>query len=136
MEMKADSSHVLMSDVLKGQVPALESERTDLVAQEQGKFVVVVAHRVVAGKEDAIVGVLRGMLLSESPEIEFRCELGEALATFSTEQLTFAGFELHHGENTVINVPGPFSVKARRIDEISAADQMCTLGFHLVITGA
>lgn len=129
MEMKANPNNVLMSDVLKGQVPELENELP--IDQVHGKHVVVIAQRTIGDRTDGMVGILRGLLLGESPEIEFRCEIKEALEVMQANSLSFSKFELHHGVDTVVPIPGPFIVKAARIDEISAQDQVCTLGLHL-----
>lgn len=128
MEMKADTNHVLMSDVLKGQVPELEGEHP--VDQLHGKHVIVITERVIGDKVDGMVGILRGLMLGENPEIEFRCDIKEALAILKANSLSFNRFELHHGED-VVPVVGPFIVKAARIDEIVVQDQLCTLGLHL-----
>lgn len=128
MEMKADTNHVLMSDVLKGQVPELEGEHP--VDQLHGKHVIVITERVIGDKVDGMVGILRGLMLGENPEIEFRCDIKEALTILKSNSLSFNRFELHHGED-VVPVVGPFIVKAARIDEIVVQDQLCTLGLHL-----
>lgn len=129
MEMKADPSHVLMSDVLKGQVPELEGEAP--ADPFRGKHVVVVAEKIVAGKREGMVGILRGILFDKDPEIDFRVDLVEALNIVEANQLAFGGFELHH-EERVIRIPGPFIVKAARIDDISVPDQLCTLSLGLL----
>lgn len=128
MEMKANTEHVLMSDVLKGQVPELENEHP--VDQLHGKHVIVISERVIGDKVDGMVGILRGLFLGENPEIEFRCDIKEALAVLKANLLSFTRFELHHGED-VVPVIGPFVVKAARIDEIVVQDQLCTLGLRL-----
>lgn len=129
MEMKFDNSHVLMSEVLRGQVPSLEGEHP--VDQLAHQHVVVIAEKVVGGKAEGMVGILRGILLGTDPEIEFRAELREALEILKATNLSFNRFELHLGESLVVPIPGPFIVKAARIDEISPSDQLCTLGLHL-----
>jgi hypothetical protein len=129
MEMKADNAHVLMSEVLRGQVPELESEHP--VDQLAHQHVVVIAEKIIGGKTEGMVGVLRGILLGTDPEIEFRAELKEALEILKANNLSFSRFELHLGETLVVPIPGPFIVKAARIDEISPQDQLCTLGLHL-----
>lgn len=130
LTMNANTSHVLMSDALRGQIPELEGEeRPDPF---EGKHVVVVAQKVVGNASTGLVGVLRGVHLGVEPEIEFRIDLSEALGLVQAQDLSFNGFELHHGESTVVKIPGPFIVKAARIDEISPAEQLCTIGLHLM----
>jgi len=130
MEMKADSSQVLMSDVLKGNVPELDGDAP--VDQYQGKHVIVIAEKMTGGgnKVEGLVGILRGILFDVDPEIEFRIDLKEALDIVEAQQLQFNRFELHH-EERVIQIQGPFIVKAARIDDISAQDQLCTISLHL-----
>lgn len=127
MEMKADPTQVLMSDVLRGSVPELEGETAPAA-----NHVVVIADRITNGgtKRDALVGVLRGILFDVDPEIEFRIALEEAMNIVQAPGLSFGGFELHHGER-IIPMPGPFVVKAARIDDINVPDQLCTLSLHL-----
>lgn len=131
MEMKADTAHVLMSDVLRGHIPALEDAAIAETANAASQHVIVVAERLHGGGSTSIVGVLRGVLLGPEPEIEFRCEIKESFDIVEAPGPAFNRFELHHGER-VVNVVGPFDVKAARIDEISVNDQLCTLGLHLV----
>ena len=130
MEMKADPSHVLMSEVLRGQVPELEGDQ-QLDPLAAAKHVVVIAEKVVGNKVEGMVGILRGILLGAAPEIEFRADLKECLEILKTSSLTFSKIELHYGEEIVVPIVGPFIVKAARIDEISPADGLCTLGLHL-----
>lgn len=127
MQMKADTGHVLMSEALKGNVPALESEA---LPQAIDQHVIVIVERIVAGATTPLVGVLRGVLLGPEPELEFRCELKEALDLMEASNLSIGRFELHHGQR-VLSVPGPFSVKAARLDEIVPEDQLCALGLHM-----
>lgn len=126
--MKADSSHILMSEVLKGQIPDLDGEQID---ELRNKHITIVAGKTVGAKIEPMVGILRGIHLGQNPEIEFRCEIKEALDVIEASQLSFSGFELHHGEDRIVQIPGPFVVKAARIDEIVIQDQLCTLGLHL-----
>ena len=127
MEMKADPSHVLMSDVLKGQVPELDDTPVGTLPD---KHVIVVAERLIGDKSTPMVGIMRGVLLGPEPELEFRCALNEALDILEANALSFPKFELHHGERIVL-IQGPFVVKAARLDEILPNEQLCTLGLHL-----
>jgi hypothetical protein len=135
MEMKHnpkdDQRQIMMSDSLRGQIPELDADAaTKFLEQEADKYVTVVAEMITAGRITGLTGVLRGILLGTNPEIEFRCELSEALALLHLNNVIFGKIELHHGL-TLIPIPGPFSVTAARIDEINPQDQMCTLGLHL-----
>ena len=127
MQMKADTGHVLMSQALRGQVPILDGESLPNAIDQH---VVVIVERVIGGASVPLVGVLRGVLLGPEPELELRCELKEALDLLEAPNLSIGRFELHHGQR-VLNVPGPFAVKAARLDEIVPEDQLCALGMHL-----
>lgn len=127
MVMKTDTSKVLMSEALRGVLPEMDGSVHPASASEH---VVVIVHKRTGAEQSAMVGVLRGVLLGAEPEVEFRCQLKEALDIIESSNVTFVGFELHHGER-VINVSGPFSARAARIDEIDVVEQLCTLGVHL-----
>lgn len=128
MELKPDPSRILMSDALKGQLPELESEIAD---QLHGQYVHVVADRRIGGQQLPLAGLLRTVLFDTHPEIEFKVELSEALATVKANDLSFEGFELQHGEETTLNIPGPFAVKAARLQEIDPTTQTCVLALQL-----
>lgn len=130
MEMKANSSQVLMSDTLRGNVAGLDEDVEATIEREQSKFVVVIAERVEEGSSETIVGILRGLLVGPTIELEFRTSLEIAMAIVGNDKVSFKRFELHHGL-TIVPLRGPFKIKATRVDEISSADQMCTLGLHL-----
>lgn len=127
MQMKADTGHVLMSEALRGNVPSLEGEA---LPQAIDQHVIVIIDRIVGGVSTPLVGVLRGVLLGAEPELELRCELKEAIDLLEASGLSIGRFELHHGQR-VLSVPGPFSVKAARLDEIVPEDQLCALGLHM-----
>lgn len=128
MPMVADKSHVLMSDVLKGRVAELDAR--DDVSELMDDHVMVVAERVIKGAIDTMTGILRGVMFGIEPELEMRVDIKQAMEVVKAEDLSFKGFRLEHGDS-VVEVPGPFVVKACRFDEISAEDQLCTLGLHL-----
>ena len=128
IEVQPDTSNILMSDVLKGNVPALDE--TTVEAMPQDRHVVVVADKVTASKREGLVGILRGVLFDADPEIGFRVELDEAMKLIEEPGVSFASFELHHGER-VVKMPGPFTIKTARIDDISAQDQLCTISLQL-----
>jgi len=129
LHLHPNNASILMSDTLKGNVPVLEDEPAPPDPLEN-QHVVVIAAKRVGSQVDAIVGILRGVLFDVDPEIEFRIQLSEAMDIIEAPGISFDGFELHHGER-IINMGGPYLVKAARIDDISSKDQMCTLGLHL-----
>ena len=128
MEAKADNSRVLMSDVLRGQVPELEGEDPPGL---EALYVHAIVALQVGSKRTALAGILRGVLFGERPELEARVQLEEALDFVRADGLQVLGFELHHGER-IVEVPGPFVVENARIDEVSVAEQLCTLSLGLV----
>lgn len=119
-----------MSETLRGNVPFLEGEELPRAVDQH---VVVILERIVGGASTPLVGVLRGVLLGPEPELELRCELKEALDILEASNLSIGCFELHHGQR-VLSVPGPFSIKAARLDEIAPEDQLCALGLHMTRT--
>lgn len=127
MELKPNVSRILMSDILKDQVPELESDAVD---ELQKQYVHVIADRRIGGQQVPIAGLLVAVLFDITPELEFRVELGEALATVKAEQLSIHSFELQHGDVTV-PVPGPFMVKAARIQDVDVFNQTCVLSLQL-----
>lgn len=128
MELKSDPSKILMSDALRGQLPELES---DMVTQLQGQYVHVIADRRVGGQSMPLAGLLRSVLLDVQPEIEIKVEMSEALKTIKATDLSFEFFELQYGEDEDVTLPGPFTVKAARIQEIDPVTQTCVLALHL-----
>lgn len=133
MEMKADTDRVLMSEALRGQVPELDGE-AQVTSELLGRTVTVIADKRIGDTKTAMIGVLRGIQLGAEVEIEFRCDLGEALDVLEAQQLSFGGFELHHGDR-IVPIKGPFLVKAARLDEIVFDEPLCTLGLHLARPG-
>ena len=132
-KIQPETSRVLMSDVLRGKVPAeLEDEALVGAADvlEQSVVSVIANVQVGRGKATAIVGILRSVLFENEPELEFRVQLDDALAVVSTEGLQFLGFELHYGERQ-IKVPGPFLIKGARIDDIDPHVGLCGLSLGL-----
>jgi len=118
-----------MSEALRGQVPELEGE-SQVTPEMLNKTVTVIVERRIGDKASSMIGVLRGVQLGAEVEIEFRCDLVEALDVLEAKQLSFGRIELHHGER-VVPIVGPFVVKGARLDEITFDDPLCTLGLHL-----
>ena len=132
-EMKAETSKVLMSEVLRGRVdPEIEDEATQMGADALEKSVVsVIANvQIGTGKSTPIVGILRSVLFEAEPELEFRVTLDDALSLVSAANPQFLGFELHHGDK-VIKTPGPFTIKGARIDDIDPLQSLCILSLGL-----
>lgn len=119
-----------MSEALRGALPDLD-EGVD-VDPLVGEGVYVIADRSTGGGTSNVplTGVLRSILFDTCPEVEMRIELAEAFAVVQAHDLVFRGFELHHGQATV-RLPGPFTVKAARIEEIDVQAQLCVLLLHL-----
>jgi len=118
---------LLVSDSLRDRVPELEGLLAE--AAEVARVIVVV-ERAPAAACKPMVGIMRGVLLSAAPELEFCCELEEALDVLTADEPSFMGFEVHYGERRV-RVEGPFVAVARRLDEIDVSARTCTLGLHL-----
>ena len=130
MELKPDNRRVLMSEALKGQVPGLEEDE-DPFQHVAGRAVYAVIDRRIGNQQLPFGGMLRSVLFGLEPEVEVLVELPEALATVKAESMQIVGVELHHGEETTIPIPGPFIVKAARIDNIDVVQQSCALSLQL-----
>lgn len=130
MKLKPDTSHILMSETLKDQLP--EGEVDDPLAQFSGTAVYVVADRCIGGQRAPLTGLLRSVLFGAEPEIKIMVELSEALATVNAENMQILGIELQHGQETTIPIPGPFVVKAACIDNIDVVQQSCILSLQLL----
>jgi len=133
MEMRAETSKVLMSDVLYGQVAAdVEDEAVNEAADALERTVVnvVADFRFGQGEPTAVCGILRSVLFGKEPELEFRVTLEDAFSVVDGQDIAFLGFELHHVDK-VIKVPGPFNVTGARIDEVDAVHGLCVLSLGL-----
>jgi hypothetical protein len=121
------NNQIMMSDSLKSQVGDIDSQMMD---QLNDQYVHVIADRTIGGHQEPLIGLLRSILLDVEPEIEFKVELFEAMKTIKSNDLGFLKFELHHGED-IVTIPGPFKVKAARIQDIEPKTQMCIIALHL-----
>jgi len=131
--IQPETSKVLMSEVLRGQVPAeLEDEAIVQAADQlEGSVVTVVANiQFGSGKGTAVVGHLQSVLFDVEPELEFKVTLEDAFNVVSAAQLVFQGYELHYGDR-VIKAPGPFLIKAARMDHLDVRNGLCVLGLGL-----
>lgn len=131
MEIIPTTDKLLMSDALKGRLPA-ELEDEALAAMEKAGLTVVIMVQVGTAKQTAIVGLLRSVLSDDEPELEFRTELHEALNVVAAwRDYRVVSYELHHGERVVEFNSGPFDIKGARLDELDLLHQMCTLSLGL-----
>jgi len=130
MELKPDATRILASESLRERLPDIE-DGGDPFDQIAGQAVYVVIDRRIANQKKPLSGVLRSVLFGSEPELEVMVELSEALATVKAEQLEFFGIELHHGEEMTVPMPGPWTIKAARIDDIDVVRQSCILGVQL-----
>ncbi len=129
MELKTDPTKILMSDALRGQLPELESDEID---QLSSQYVHVVVDRWVGQQQIPLIGLLKSVLFDLEPELEIKVELKEALSVVKARDLRVEGFELQHGEDETVTVPGPFNIKAARIEDINAQMQTCVLSLQLL----
>lgn len=129
MEMKTNTSKVLMSETLKGQINELDQELYDDLINN-GVFVTIKYQSITDKKE--VSGVLRSVLFDETPELELRIEISSALSIVKTNNLTISNFQLQHGEIETVDVPGPFIVKAARIEDLDVPNQLCVLSLQLI----
>lgn len=119
-----------MSDTLRGKLPDID-DGADPLDQLSGQAVYVIVDRKIGGQSMPLSGLLRSVLFDSEPELEISIELSEALATVKAQDVVLGGFEIHHGEDTTVNVPGPFFIKAARLQEIDVPRQICVLAMQL-----
>lgn len=119
-------ANIMVSDALRDQLPD-DFESTGL---PEDQFVVVVAVRNDGSENPIITGVLRTVLFDVEPEIEFKVLLSDSFDIIQAQRLGFEKFELHYGKR-MIELVGPFTVKAARIQDIDVVNQMCVLALHM-----
>lgn len=124
------TDRILMSDTLRGNVPALENDE-QVQDVESDNYVFVTAEKISNHERTAVIGILRGIELGIEPQVEMRLSIVHALDIIETPGLLFGRFELKTLDR-VVNIPGPFKVKSARLFDIDTISQMCTLGLHLV----
>ena len=129
MHVKPENSRLLMSEALKGRLPAeLEDEAAETLGNQAISAVIKLK---IGDKSTAVIGILRSVLFEKEPELEARVALDDAFNIVSSQNVTFLGFELHYGEKAVVKVDGPFVVKGVRLDEVDALNQLCLLSLGL-----
>lgn len=128
MEIKPRTDGILMSEILRGQVPQLED---DLPVSTDDMFVTVVAMKHVAGKDPiAIVGSLKSVVFEVAPAIEFKVSLEDAFDVVEGQELWFSSIELHLASR-IVTMGGPFAVTAAGVRLEVPADGMCILSLSL-----
>jgi hypothetical protein len=126
MELKADNSRMLMSDILKDRVD--DANQIEKFVEEA---ICVVVDRRIDMEKLPLTGILKTVMFDTEPEIEIMVEISEALLTISSGNLEILGIELQHGIKTTVPMPGPFQIKAARIHDVDVINQTCTLALHL-----
>lgn len=126
MEIKPIKDKMLMSEELRNQFGD-----GDEIGDVASNYVHVIADRRINGQPDPITGLLSSILFSKEPEIEFKVQLDEALRSVKESNVAFHNFELQHGSESSIKIPGPFIVVAARIQDIDVHSQTCILALHL-----
>lgn len=129
-EIKTDSSKILMSDVLKGQVEDFDDS---IEKMEMMSIYVIVDRTIGPDKLKPFSGILRGISLGIDIEIEMRMSLTDVIDIISenANSISIEGFELHQGENIIKKVFGSFVSKTIRVDEIDVINDLCVLGLQL-----
>lgn len=128
MELKSNPSRILMSDVLRDRMPELESDVVDKLHEQ---YVHVIMDRRISGQQQPLTGLLRSVLFDVQPEVEVKVDLEDALNTVKATELVIMGFELQYGTDGTVAVPGPFTVKAARIQDVDPSTQTCVLAVQL-----
>ena len=132
MNIRPETARVLMSEALKGHLPEPDEDGDyDQFSAMAGNAVYVVIDRRLSGQSTPLSGLLRSVLFDAEPELEVMIELSEALAVVKAENMSIEGFELHHGNDTTVTVPGPFTLKAAMIQDIDVMQQSCIIALQL-----
>ena len=135
MEIETDSSRVLMSDVLQGNVPELEAEEG--LQEMAANFIIAVIQYVIGDQvePDVAAGTLRGIQSDgEKVELEVGVELDVGLTFLRNREQIRAGFELHPGEDeadVVSTFAVPMTVTGVMLSDIDYRRGMCTLLLRL-----
>lgn len=127
--MKTNTSKVLMSEVLKGQIDSVDENFVDELL-DAGVFVILNCQSNVENK--TLSGVLRSVLFDEVPELELRLEISSALDLVKINNLSILSVQLQHGASNTVDIPGPFKIKAARIEELDVPNQLCVLSLQLL----
>jgi hypothetical protein len=118
---------ILASPELADQIPDIQLDQIDILST---RMALVVADRVVAGKQLPITGILVSVLFDAKPEIEIKVQIDDALSVVEVQKQHFNSFEIHKGER-VVPLAGPFTVTAARIQDIDVKTEMCVLSMQL-----
>lgn len=139
LAIEADNNRVLMSDTLQGNVPELEAEGLEAMANN---FIIAVVQYVVGEQTDPSVaaGTLRGIMTDgDTVELEAGVELDVGLTFLKDREQIKAGFELHPGadEEAVIKTFAvAMTVTGVRLMDIDYRRGMCTLLLQLKPPGS
>jgi len=130
MEAIANTSKVLMSDVLKGNVQEVDDEQN--IDDLKNRFMTGVL--IVQNPVDfnSLVGSISTCLFDTHYEFEIRVIMEDAfLAMKHWLTVKFTSMEIHYNED-VITVDGILSISAIRIQEIDPGRQTCVLAMKLL----
>lgn len=138
--VSTNTSNILMSDVLKGNVPMLESDEIELLANQS---IMVIMNIHINDEPNVIVGALHSIMSDQGGfELELKAQLSEALQIImnsnmckSKINLVVTNFELHKGEKEPIvfqKESEPFTIKGSRLMSIDYINDMCTLMINLL----
>lgn len=120
MTIRADTSRVLMSDVLNDAV--IEGVTVDAPSY------IICRINVKDDEEKSIVGTLSSILLDEHIEVEVSTLLEDGFTTLKNFTLyKIASLEISGDENGGMSIEGPLTISAVRIEAIDYTRRMCTL---------
>jgi hypothetical protein len=123
-----NDNRILASKELVGQIP--DAQIDDELERLASGMIMVVADRIVDGKQLPITGVLSSVLFDNKPEIEIKMNTDDAFDVIEAQKQHFNTFELHKNER-VVELKGPFLVTAARIQDIDSKTSMCVLALQL-----
>lgn len=129
MEAKINTSKILMSDVLKGNVEELEEPAVDDLKNRFMTGVLIVQDPV---HFNSLVGSISTCLLDVHYELEIRVLMEDAfLAMKYWRDVKFSSYEIHYDKD-IISIEGPLSISAIRVQEIDPGRQTCVLAMKLL----
>jgi hypothetical protein len=127
------SNRLLMSDSIRGIIPDLEDDVSQIVAQASDSFIITALE--IHGDE-AVVGSLDGISVDERiVKLDVKLKLEQAYQLFNQvvagKETTCEAVQLHLGDK-MSRVPGPFKLVTPKMFGIDANNKMCVLAVDLI----
>ena len=127
------ANRLLMSDSLKGMVPDLEDDASQIVSQLVNSFVITAIE--LHGSEP-LVGTLDGISYDEKTiKLDIKLKLEQAYDMFTDlavgKTVTCEAIQMHLSER-MNRIMGPFKLVSPKMFAIDAQEKMCVLAIDLI----